>query len=105
MGCRLLVAGKQPNTRLTFEKLIELWRTGPTKPFEEVRSAVEGELGSVELEGLAVYIKQRERVAVIEYSLKSGGGKASAVIACAENPEAALESFRELKESRAVKHA
>jgi len=100
--CRLLVAGKQLNTQLTFEKLIELWRTGATKPFEEVRSVVEGELSSVELDRLAVYIKQRERVAVIEYSLKSGSGKVSAIIACAENPEAALKSFHELKESQAV---
>jgi len=101
--CRLIVAGKQLSTPLTFEKLIELWRAGATKPFEEVRSTVEGELGPVELDGLAVYIKRRGRVAVIEYSLKAEGREVSAVIACAENPKAALERFRELKESRAVR--
>ena len=103
MKCRLIVAGKQLSTPLTFDKLIELWRAGAAKPFEEVRSAVEGELSSLELDGLAVYIKRRERVAVIEYSLKAGGKNASAVIACAENPDAALERFRELKEGQAVR--
>jgi hypothetical protein len=87
--CHLIVAGKKLSTPLTFDKLIELWRAGAAKPFEEIRSTVEGELGPVELDGLAAYIKRRERVAVIECFLKAGGGKVSAVIACAENPEAA----------------
>jgi len=102
MECRLLVAGKQLSTQLTFEKLIELWRASALKPFEEVRCAVEEELGPVEVAKIAAYVKQRESTAVIEYFLKVRGGEASAIIACAGNLEAALEKFRELKENRAI---
>jgi len=63
--CHLIVAGKKLSTPLTFDKLIKLWRAGAAKPFEEVRSTVEGAGGPVELDRLAVYIKRREGVAVM----------------------------------------
>jgi hypothetical protein len=102
LECRLIVAGKQLSTPLTFDKLIELWRAGAAKPFEEIKRFVEKELGPVQLEGIAPYIKLKENLAVIEYSLKIGSEKTSAVIVCSENPEVALEEFRKLKESRAI---
>jgi hypothetical protein len=102
LECRLIVAGKQLSTQLTFEKLIELWRAGAAKPFEEIKCFVEKELGPVQLEEIAPYIKLKENLAVIEYSLKIGNEKTSAVIVCSENPEVALEEFRKLKESRAI---
>ncbi|MCC6005332.1 MAG: hypothetical protein LM590_13425 [Thermofilum sp.] len=63
---------------------------------------MEKELGPVQLEGIAPYIKLKENSAVIEYSLRIGSEKTSAVIVCAENPEAALGEFRKLRESRAL---
>jgi hypothetical protein len=102
LECRLIVAGKQLSTPLTFDKLIELWRAGAAKPFEEIKCFVEKELGPVQLEEIAPYIKLKENLAVIEYSLKIGNEKTSAVIVCSENPEVALEEFRKLKESRAI---
>jgi hypothetical protein len=75
LECRLVVAGKQLSTPLTFDKLIELWRAGAANPFEEVRDTVEKELGPVQLEGIAPYIKLKENLAVIEYSLKIGSEK------------------------------